>query len=1246
MTDLAPFVPRLALELGSVPGSTWSSIDGSMLSADISGFTALSERLAGKGKAGAEEITALINTCFTALIDAAYAHGGEVIKFGGDAILVLFRGEGHQLRVSHAAIAMQVALHASPAAKRADLTMTVGAAEGPFDTFVVGSAYRELLIVGRAASEVIRLEGEAAKGETLVSPSLAAHLPAGLLGRTHSGGVAVAGEDPEASVGPEIRQVHSGDLSPFVPAEVGEQWEAFAELGGEHRIATVGFVLVTGVAALIDHGGPAQAAAVLGRLTDDILAATQPYGVTVLHSDIADDGLKFVLCAGAPVNPGDTSDAMLQAALEIAAIDSPLVLRQGIQTGRVFAGFLGSEYRRTYTLMGDPVNTAARMLGKAGDRDVVAVATVVDDTRTVFVSEPLEPFTVKGKAEPILAHRVMGVTDQVRRGWAATPLIGRRRELDILTSAIGELGQVVEVVGAAGSGKSRLLDAAWDAAEGLTIFQGACTPYGVTSPYSLFRPLLRIGTGIDVQADAEEAGKLLTKVVYELAPDLLPWLPLIAVPFGATVSATPEADAIDPEFRRARIHASVVDFLDAALSGPVFLVAEDLHWVDEASAELVDHLIRASSSRPWAAVFTRRPEGPWALDDSGYGRTLTLEPLTEGEVRDLVIEVSTRPLNDSEVDAVVDRSGGNPLFAIELARALSDSEQAELPDTVEALLSRRIDRLDPSTRRLVRLASAFGQEFDRDDLGAVVEQMAPGLEVDLGRVRSIFERRRGSRVAFTHALFRDVAYEGLPFNQRRTLHRAIGEHLEAAAVSPDDMAALLSLHFAAAGDRQRTWRYGVQAGELASRQEAPAEAAVLYRRALDHRPRSVESRELAEVFARLGEANLASGNFDAAFDAFTRARRNASARRDTLRYSVRQGLTRDRQGRYRSALALMSRAVTGCEAGDADIEAQARLGRASVFHRTARHRQCWREANEALALSRRAAEPATQAHALHLLHASGSVLGEPAAAGHGSSALALYEEVGNAAGAAEVLNNLGVDAYYDARWLEAEALYRRSLDRKVASGDLVGSALVRMNLAELQIERGDPADAAELLADALRNFESAGFAIGVAYVQTLRGRLAALEGDHDTGEAELRRGIDGFRTLGAAGHASDAELRLAEVLIAGGGLPQARKVIDLVAHELETGREQFDSPDRAAAQLALLESALRVREGEDAPRELWQQARTHAVAAGADELVAACDVLLLEPSRAEPAVNELRSRGIRRMPLLEVTGGPPTLDLR
>jgi class 3 adenylate cyclase len=172
---------------------------------------------------------------------------------------------------------------------------------------------------------------------------------------------------------------------------VARELGALAHLGGEHRVTANGFVLVQGVRAATVASGFEGVAAEFGQLVDRIHAICDGYGVTPVHTDVADDGVKFVLCAGAPVSSDSIADGLVLAAREIAAIDSPFTLRQGLQVGRCFAGFLGAPHRRAYTLMGDPVNTAARMLGPAGDREVVAVVDVTDITRTVFRLETLPP---------------------------------------------------------------------------------------------------------------------------------------------------------------------------------------------------------------------------------------------------------------------------------------------------------------------------------------------------------------------------------------------------------------------------------------------------------------------------------------------------------------------------------------------------------------------------------------------------------------------------------------------------------------------------------------------------------------------------------------------------------------------------------------------------------------------------------------------------------------------------------------
>ena len=260
---LIPFVPSLTVDMAQQgDGNVHACIDASMLSADISGFTALSEALADKGREGAEELTRLINSCFVALMEAAYGYGGEVLKFGGDAVLIMFRGDDHLRRAGRAAQAMQLVLHGTTAARRADLTMTVGVAEGPFDVFLVGSAERELLVCGAAASEVIRLESSAEAGETLAAPAIAQALNT----REHNGAT-VIWDHPTT---PPPRSIDDQDLSAFVPPTVAEQLGAFSDVGGEHRLVAIGFVSVGGIDQAIATSGGQQVADDLGSLLDRV----------------------------------------------------------------------------------------------------------------------------------------------------------------------------------------------------------------------------------------------------------------------------------------------------------------------------------------------------------------------------------------------------------------------------------------------------------------------------------------------------------------------------------------------------------------------------------------------------------------------------------------------------------------------------------------------------------------------------------------------------------------------------------------------------------------------------------------------------------------------------------------------------------------------------------------------------------------------------------------------------------------
>ncbi|MEO0493022.1 MAG: adenylate/guanylate cyclase domain-containing protein [Actinomycetota bacterium] len=1138
---LISFVPRLAVELARAPGNRHVKVEGSMLSADISGFTALSEKLADKGKAGAEEITELINTCFTGLIGEAYAQNGEILKFGGDAILVVFRGDDHERRCAAAGLAMQHTLHAMPTAKKANLTMTVGAHTGTFDAFLVGSAHRELLVTGAEATTVIDLEGNAEKGETLVSAELLAAVPELDSIAEYGGGHRIDGLLDAVATGPLARpdlDIGGSDLADLISSAVSTQLGGVLHLGGEHRQLGICFVMVGGVTEHIETVGGPAAADELGSLVDHIVEACDRFGTAFLHSDIAGHGAKFVLTAGAPTAHGNNAEAVLRAALESARAVTPFELKLGIQVGRGFAGFLGAPARRAYTVMGDPVNTAARMLGRAGHRDVIAMDDVVRATDTVFVSEELEPFMVKGKSEPVRAHRVTEATDETRRDLRQFDLVGRRHELELLADIAETGGRVVEIVGPAGSGKSRLIDAAIQRNVG-PVLRGSCTQYGVTSPYSVFRPLLRSALGIDLYTDAVTTGDILTKVVRAECDHLAPMLPLLAVPFGAEVPSTDEADAIDAEFRRAVLDRTMTEFLRAISPGQATVVLEDVQWIDEASAALLTHLSGQVADTPWMLIVTRRDDAGWQAGEIDGLVDLRLAPMADDEIARLVIDTSARSLSDTEVDTIVGRAAGNPLFAVELTRAISENAGAAIPDSVERLLASRIDRLDPASRLYVRMASVLGLEATIDEVDAVVQAEAPGLEPDPAALSHILEPRGKNRIGFSNALYRDAAYEGLPYNRRRRLHRVVAEYLELSfdeETAASASASLLSLHYAEAGVHPKAWAYGVLAGDLARMQWANHNAAVAYRRALTSagRIRDIDREVVVRVAEALSDCLLATGDFGGANAAIDRARKANHDLATEVNLMRKRGIVAERQGETTRAVRWFSRARKLLPGGTFEKDllrasAQLNVAQAGVHHRRGDNDTCLEIARVALLEAEEAGDLECEARSLHRLHLATLALRRPDDERFGPRALELFKELEDHDRVASVLNNMGAEAYFNGDWTAAIDFYAESASENALAGNTLDLALATMNTAELLSDQGHWQRAGELLTDALRNWEAAGYVAGIAATKLFTGVNERRLENWDHARSLLTEAFDTFTQLGVTELAEDAESRLLEL---------------------------------------------------------------------------------------------------------------------
>ncbi len=200
-----PYLPRIVRDWDEdAPGNLHQCLEGSMVFVDISGFTAMSERLARHGKLGAEELTAVISATFGELLGAAYSYGANLLKFGGDALLLFFSGEGHERRACAAAQAMQQRLAVvgvcATSAGTITLRMSVGIHSGMFDFFLVGGSHRELIVAGPAATRIVEMESMARAGQVLLSPATAEAMPGANRGRAQDTGVLLRGKvDAEPS---------------------------------------------------------------------------------------------------------------------------------------------------------------------------------------------------------------------------------------------------------------------------------------------------------------------------------------------------------------------------------------------------------------------------------------------------------------------------------------------------------------------------------------------------------------------------------------------------------------------------------------------------------------------------------------------------------------------------------------------------------------------------------------------------------------------------------------------------------------------------------------------------------------------------------------------------------------------------------------------------------------------------------------------------------------------------------------
>lgn len=1249
---LVPFVPRLVVDWQrNAPGGRVREVEATLVFIDLSGFTNLSERLGRRGKVGAEEITDAIGSTFAELLRVAYEAGGSLLKFGGDALLLFFSGDGHPVRAAYAAGGMRKTLREvgriETSAGAAILRMSTGIESGTCHLFLVGDSHRELVVAGPLPDRTVAMEAEARTGEIIVGPGTASALPASLLGPDRGPGARLSRtpRTPSGTGTPEIVE-GSPEVSVFVPRAVRDHLVA-GGLTPEHRQVTVGFLTFGGIGEALERHGPEGAAARIDTLISTVQEAVDAHDVSFLETDVYPGGGKILLASGAPQAQEDAEDRMLLALRTVFEADVELPIRAGVHRGHVFAGAIGPPYRKTYTVMGDAVNTAARVMSRAGWGELLATDSVRGWTRVRFDLDELPPFTVKGKRRPLTAFRVgRRLGGRRRRGGGDAPFVGREAELDELLAAVrrateGGAGTAVEITGQPGIGKSRLVEELVARSSELRVYTAAGDPYGSSTPYFVVRTLLRSTIGVVPQDDDRTTARKLREHVRRRAPELRPWLPLLALPLDVSVRSTPEVDELAEEFKAQRLAQAVVDLL-AADGDPALFVVEDVQWMDEASANAVRALVARAHDEPWTVCLTIRAEQGTGWAD----RQIELGPLDDGAARTLVRAVSPRPLLPQEAALVLERSGGHPLFLQELA---GTGDLEGLPTTVEALVASRIDALPPPDRDLLRVLAVLGQgveapfarRFTQRATRLFPELPASADEGSLARLRD-FVAADGRRLRFREPLFRQAAYEGLPYKRRRALHEQAGLLLEE-RTRVADRAEMLSLHFHEAGDRERSWRYSLEAAERSRDRFAHAPEATFLRRALDSACRldGVTDAERAPTWEDLGLALWRASRFAEARDAFRRARRSVADPVDVARLLRREADVADRLGRHVAASRALFRALRsleGCNTPEASAQrVRARLQLAHDRRLKGRLeegvRLCW----EALSEAEATGDQTGLANAHNMLNILLSELRHPEAPEHGHRALDLFQALGDRLNGASVLNNLGQDAYDNGDWTAALKLYEESKGALVAAGNAIGAAVVTNNLGEILSDQGDHEEAVRAFEEAETTFRAAGVPTFLAVALANRGRAKTRAGHLQDGRDLLEQAI-----AEASGAGSDDRLPrlfLAENVLLGRAHTEALATLEAITRSITPAHGPLFHRIRGVA-LAHIGRRSEARQALcDALRSARSTQAGFEMALALDALSQLDDAGPASAARAEEAQAIFERLGVRKVPSVPLPEG-------
>lgn len=1065
---------------------------GAALFADISGFTPLTEALlrAYGPRRGAEELSQQLNQVYDALVAEVHRYGGSVIGFSGDAMTCWIDGDAG-LQAAACGLAMQGIMQQFkaidiPGSEPVALAMKVAVATGPVRRFQIGDPQIQLIdaLAGKTLEVMAAAEHLAERGEVVLSPGVVAHL-SGLVNLTDER-VDPDYETPfgvlqslHPSIGEILRLDNSHDftqeqltqeeikpwlLPPVYDRLQGGRGDFLAEL----RPAVILFLRFSG----IDYDGDEAAGEKLDeyiRRVQNILVRYESY---LLQLTIGDKGSYIYAAFGAPIAHEDDGVRAVAAALELQTLSQELdfiePVQIGLSHGQLRTGAYGGTRRRTYGVLGDDVNLAARLMQASEPQQILVSASVRALAGDSFIWEELSPIRVKGKSQAIEIYSPQGRRQYHQAHLTVPdytlPIVGRKAEQSLIIEKLQQVqqgtGQIIGISGEAGVGKTRLVAEIVRLAQEHNIsgYGGECESYGTNISYLVWQPIWRAIFELDGNAGPAEQIQHIQTSLNDIDPRLVQRLPLLGTVLNLSIPDNELTETFDAKLRKTSLESLLVDCLrHKTRQVPLLLVLEDAHWLDPLSHDLLEVVGRTIADLPVLMVLVYRPPDETRLQAQ---RVSLLPHFTEIKLTDFTPEEAEQliqlklsqffgtetHISSDLISKITERAQGNPFYIEELLNYLhaqgidpqnhSKLERIELPNSLHSLILSRLDQLSESQKITLKLASVIGRIFRAALLWGLYPELGdPGrVEADLEtltrlELTAIDTPHPELTYFFRHIVTQEVAYESLPFATRALLHEQLARFIEQNhQENLDQYINLLAFHYEQSNNEAKKREYLYKAGEAAQADYANEAAITYYQRTLSLLP----GREKIEVMLRLGEVLQLMGRWDEAGQL------------------------------YDDALSLAT------HVDDQPALAWCRTALAELQRKQGLYVEAW-DSLQAARIDFEALND--QTGVAQTLHYGGTLAAQQGdyqmAQTRYEESLTIRRQLNDEPRIASLLSNLGILAQYQGNFDEARRLYGEGLEIRSNLGDKWAIAISLNNLGYLSLEVGDFATARAQLQDAV-----------------------------------------------------------------------------------------------------------------------------------------------------------------------------------